>query len=260
MILVISPAKAQDFGPPAPAAGFTQPGFLKEAAQLMKRLRALGPDELASLMGISADLAALNAGRFAQWRPPFTPENARQAAFAFDGDAYGGLDAASLGAAELAFAQDHLRILSGLYGLLRPLDLIQAYRLEMGARLGNPEGADLYAVWGAALTRGLAKEPGPIVNLASGEFFRVLDPAGLRARIITPVFEERAQGGWKVVSFHAKRARGRMARFALRGRILDPERLKGFDEDGYRFDPGAGGPDRWVFRRPAGSFQPLNNE
>ena len=259
MILLLASAKKMDFDR-APAATATQPAHLAKANILVQLLRALDLPELGRLMAMSADLAALTAGRYQAWRPPFTPANALQAVLAYNGDAYAGLEAWTLTEADLAFAQEHLRILSGLYGLLRPLDLIQAYRLEMGARLGNPEGADLYAFWGAALTRGLAKEPGPIVNLASGEFFRVLDPAGLRARIITPVFEERAQGGWKVVSFHAKRARGRMARFALRGRILDPERLKGFDEDGYRFDPGAGGPDRWVFRRPAGSFQPLNNE
>ena len=249
MILVISPAKTLDFTTPPHTGVFTQPDFLPESAKLVKLLRELGIDELAGLMGISDALAALNAGRFSQWRRPFTPENAKQAVLAFNGDAYGGLDAASLGQADLDFAQDHLRILSGLYGLLRPLDLIQAYRLEMGARLGNPEGADLYAFWGATLTRALAREPGPIVNLASGEFFRVLDPARLKARIITPVFEERAQGGWKVVSFHAKRARGRMCRFAVQERVTDPEGLKAFREDGYRFDPGCSGPDRWVFRR-----------
>ena len=255
MILVISPAKAQDFGPPAPAAGFTQPGFLKEAAQLMKRLRALGPDELASLMGISADLAALNAGRFAQWRPPFTPENARQAAFAFDGDAYGGLDAASLGAAELAFAQDHLRILSGLYGLLRPLDLIQAYRLEMRIPLANPRGRDLYAFWGDRLTRAVHRllRAGPgepvLVNLASEEYFKALDGEALAGRIVTPVFQDLKPGGYKVISFHAKRARGLMARYAIRKGAGDPEVLKRFREEGYAFDRKASEGDRWVFRR-----------
>ena len=249
MILLLASAKKMDFSRPPAAAGASQPVHLARARILVKRLRALDLPELGRLMAMSADLAALTAGRYQAWHPPFTPDNALQAVLAYNGDAYAGLEAWTLTDAELGFAQDHLRILSGLYGLLRPLDLIQAYRLEMGARLGNPEGDDLYAFWGATLTRALAKEPGPLVNLASGEFFRVLDQDRLKARIITPVFEEQAPGGWKVVSFHAKRARGRMARFALRGRILHPEGLKAFAEDGYRYDPRAGGPDRWVFRR-----------
>ena len=257
MILVISPAKAQDFSTPAPApaAGCSQPAFMKEAARLMKRLRALDLDELTSLMGISGDLAALNAGRFAQWQPPFTPGNARQAAFAFAGDAYGGLDAASLGAADLAFAQDHLRILSGLYGLLRPLDLIQAYRLEMRIPLDNPRGRDLSAFWGDRLTRAVTQllRAGPgapvLVNLASGEYFKALDAGALAGRIVTPVFQDLKPGGYKVVSFHAKRARGLMARYAIRKRAEDPEVLKRFREEGYAFDRQASEADRWVFRR-----------
>ena len=255
MILVISPAKAQDFSTPAPAADCSQPGFLKEAAQLMKRLRALGLDELTCLMGISPDLAALNAGRFAQWKPPFTPGNAKQAAFAFDGDAYGGLDAASLGPAGLAFAQDHLRILSGLYGLLRPLDLIQPYRLEMRIPLANARGRDLYAFWGDRLTRAvnLLLRAGPgepvLVNLASGEYFKALDGRALAGRIVTPVFQDLKPGGYKVISFHAKRARGLMARYAIRKRAEDPEVLKRFREEGYAFDRKASEADRWVFRR-----------
>jgi len=253
MILVISPAKAQDFRTPAPFPGFTRPDHLKEAAQLMKLLRPLDLDQLSSLMGISGELAALNAGRFAQWRPPFTPGNAKQAAFAFNGDAYGGLDAASLDPDQLAFAQDHLRILSALYGLLRPLDLIQAYRLDMGTRLDTARGADLCAFWKAALTRALAadlaRDGGPLVNAASGEFFRALDPAGLPGRIITPVFEDLQKGAYRVVSFHAKRARGLFCRFAVQARIQAPEDLKGFDAEGYAFHPRESGPDRWVFRR-----------
>ncbi len=206
-------------------------------------------------MGSSGDLAALNAGRFAQWQPPCTPGNARQAAFAFAGDAYGGLDAASLGAADLAFAQDHLRILSGLYGLLRPLDLIQAYRLEMRIPLDNPRGRDLYAFWGDRLTRAvnqlLRAGPGApvLVNLASGEYFKALDAGALAGRIVTPVFQDLKPGGYKVVSFHAKRARGLMARYAIRKRAEDPEVLKRFREEGYAFDRKASEADRWVFRR-----------
>jgi len=257
MILVISPAKAQDFRTPAPFPGFTRPDHLKEAAQLMKQLRPLDLDQLSSLMGISGELAALNAGRFAQWRPPFTPGNAKQAAFAFNGDAYGGLDAASLDPDQLAFAQDHLRILSGLYGLLRPLDLIQPYRLEMRIPLANPRGKDLYAFWGDRLTtavnRLLRAEPGEpvLVNLASGEYFKALDPEALAGRIITPVFQDWKNGEFKVISFHAKRARGLMCRYAIRNRAGDPEVLKQFKEEGYRFDRKASADDRWVFRRSA---------
>ena len=255
MILVLSPAKTQDFSTPPGTATATQPGFLKESARLVKRLRALGIDDLAGLMGISGELAALNAGRFAQWRTPFDPANARQAVLAFRGDAYLGLDAASLDSADLAFAQDHLRILSGLYGCLRPLDLIQPYRLEMKTRLANDRGKDLYAFWGdrltAALNQALAAGQGApvLVNLASAEYFRAVDPQGLKGRVVTPVFEDCQGGTFKVVGFYAKKARGLMARFAIRRRLADPEELKAFQDAGYAFAAEASGEDRWVFRR-----------
>ena len=251
MILVISPAKTQDFASPAPTGGFTQPEFLAESARLVKLLRGLGLEELAALMGISGELAALNVGRYAAWHRPFTPANAKQALFAFNGDAYGGLDAAALEPGDLDFAQDHLRILSGLYGCLRPLDLIQPYRLEMKIRLGNPRGKDLYAFWGDRLTGALGRALGPagvLVNLASGEYFKAVDP-GVAARVITPVFEDQGRDGFKVVSFYAKRARGLMCRYAIRGRLEDPEQLLDFREEGYRHDAGASSGQRWVFRR-----------
>lgn len=253
MILLLASAKKLDFAKPGPDPAFTQPSHLKEAKALVARLRRLGVAELATLMAMSEDLAALTAGRYKAWKPPFTPADARQAVLAYNGDAYGGLDAWSMTAADLAFAQDHLRILSALYGLLRPLDLIQPYRLEMATRLANPKGDDLYAYWSrlltAALGEALARDGGPLVNLASGEFFRVLDAERLPSRIITPVFEDLQRGAYRVVSFHAKRARGLMARFALLGRLSAPEALKDFKEDGYAFAPKASGPDRWVFRR-----------
>jgi hypothetical protein len=255
MILVLSPAKTQDFTPPPRATAATQPEFLKESARLVKLLRALSIDDLAALMGISGELAALNAGRFAQWRTPFVPGNAKQAVLAFNGDVYAGLEASTMDPDALGFAQDHLRILSGLYGCLRPLDLIQAYRLEMKIRLANPRGKDLYAFWGdrltMALNRALGAGPGApaLVNLASAEYFKAVDPKALQGRIITPVFEDLQGGSFKVVGFHAKKARGRMARFAIAQRLLEPERLKGFREGGYAFAPKASTGDRWVFRR-----------
>jgi uncharacterized protein len=253
VLLLISSSKKLEFEKAAEVPVFSQPAQLREAKELVGLLKKMGLAELASLMAMSEDLAALTAGRYRAWKPPFTPGNARPALLAYSGDAYAGLDAWTMDAEDLAFAQEHLRILSALYGLLRPLDLIQAYRLAMGTRLANAKGADLYAFWRKALTRALgealAQEGGPLVNLASGEFARALDLGALPGRIITPVFEDLQGGTYKVVSFHAKRARGRMARFAILGRVRAPEALKAFELDGYSFDPMVSGPDRWVFRR-----------
>jgi len=253
MILVISPAKTLDFATPAHTGVHTQPDFLAESARLVKLLRDLSIDQLAGLMGISDPLAALNAGRFKQWKRPFTPSTAKQAVLAFDGDVYGGLDAAGLGQDDLDFAQDHLRILSGLYGCLRPLDLILPYRLEMKTRLANGRGKDLYAFWGDRLTRSLnqvlAKGSGSVVNLASAEYFKVVDPKALAGRVITPVFEDWSRGEYRVVGLFAKRARGLMCRYAIRKRLVEPEALQGFKAEGYRFDRKASSESRWVFRR-----------
>jgi hypothetical protein len=255
MILVISPAKTLDFTTPPHTGVFTQPDFLTESASLVKLLRGLDIDELAGLMAISGDLAALNAGRFRQWKRPFTPDNAKQAVLAFNGDVYGGLDAAGLGQGDLDFAQDHLRILSGLYGCLRPLDLIRPYRLEMKTRLANARGGDLYAFWGDRLTRavnrllGQGPEAPVLVNLASAEYFKALDAKAVAGRIITPVFEDWSGGAYKVVGFFAKRARGLMCRHMIRKRLEEPERLQAFKDEGYRFDRQASEGDRWVFRR-----------
>jgi len=234
-------------------ASFSQPDLLKEAKVLAGLLKGLDLRELGALMSLSDDLAALTAGRYRSWKPPFTPANARPAVMAYSGDAFAALDAGSLGEEELGYAQTHLRIMSGLYGLLRPLDLIQPYRLEMGARLANPKGNDLYAFWRKTLTAAVAgalkADGGPLVNLASGEFFSALDVDALPGRIVTPVFEELQKGVYKVVSFHAKRARGLMCRFAIQNRVRKVEDLKGFDTDGYELDRAVSGPDRWVFRR-----------
>lgn len=252
MLIVLSPAKRLDFESPPHVTRHTQPRFLAQARPLVGLLKKLDTRELASLMSISDPLAALNAARFGQWRPPFTPRNARQAVLAFAGDVYEGLDAPSLDASDLDWAQDRLRILSGLYGVLRPLDLIQPYRLEMGTKLRNPKGADLYAYWGGRLAKAIDEELSAhdtpvLVNLASAEYFKAL--GGLRSRAVQPVFQQRRGDGWKVLAFAAKRARGMMTRYAIERRIDDPLRLQGFDVDGYRFEPNASSESTWVFRR-----------
>lgn len=244
MILLISSAKKLDFDRPVPEVPVSLPVHLPQARTLAGLLKKLDLGALGKLMAMSEDLAALTAGRYRVWKPPFHPANARPAALAYSGEAYNGLGATTMDAADLAFAQDRLRILSGLYGLLRPLDLIQPYRLEMGARLANPKGPDLYAFWEGTLTRALKAALGgaPLVNLASGEFSRAV---ALPPGTLTPVFLD----GGKVVSFHAKRARGLMCRFAVLNRIGEPEGLKAFDSEGYAFDPKDSTGDRWVFRR-----------
>ena len=256
MLIVISPAKTLDFDTPPTVPRHTEPSFLDDSQRLVDRLAGLDRVALSELMKISDALAALNVARFASWRPPFTPRNAKQAVLAFDGDVYEGLDAASLDPAQLDWAQDHLRILSGLYGLLRPLDLMQPYRLEMGTRLENERGRDLYAFWGDRLARALAQELSAsacpvLVNLASEEYFKAVPTKALGHRVVQPVFQERKGSAWKVVSFSAKRARGAMTRFAIEHRIEDPEGLKTFDVDGYAFEPKASDDDTWVFRRAA---------
>ena len=254
MIIVLSPAKSLDFETPATTAEATQPDFLDHSQQLAEQLRAFSPLELSRLMGISDPLAALNVERFAQWKRPFTAANAKQAVLAFNGDVYEGLDATSLSKADLKFAQQHLRILSGLYGLLRPLDLIQAYRLEMGIKLSNTRGKDLYAFWGERLSEALntallATKAPALVNLASDEYFKAVKAKQLSVPVIQPVFEDWSNGKFKVVSFYAKRARGLMARYAVLERIKQPEGLKAFSAEDYRIDEKASEALRWVFRR-----------
>jgi cytoplasmic iron level regulating protein YaaA (DUF328/UPF0246 family) len=207
-------------------------------------------------MSISDQLAVLNVTRYAEWSVPFNEGNARQAMLAFNGDVYGGLDAYSLSPDDITWGQAHLRILSGLYGLLRPLDLMQAYRLEMGTRLVNPAGKDLYSFWGETITQALnanfeQSSDNVLVNLASDEYFRSVRPRKLKARVVTPVFHEWKSDGYKVVSFYAKRARGLMSRYAIVNRVTDVEALKDFDVEGYEFSPGASSEDSWVFRRKA---------
>jgi hypothetical protein len=254
MLIVISPAKNMDMQAGAARLGTAQPELLGEAAMLAGVMRDKDSFQLAELMGISMKLADLNAGRWRAFSTPFTPANARTALFAFRGDVYKGLDADAMDADALSFAQDHLRILSGLYGVLRPLDLIQAYRLEMGTKLATTRGDNLYAFWGDTITetlnRALAAQGDAIlVNLASKEYFSAVRPEGLRGRIITPVFKERKGETYKIVGLFAKRARGLMSRYIIDGRLDDIEALKGFDAEGYAFSPSLSDGDTWVFAR-----------
>ncbi|MAL94947.1 MAG: peroxide stress protein YaaA [Haliea sp.] len=242
MLTVLSPAKTLDFDHPAPTRRSTQPRFLEQSAALVEDARELRPEDIRELMGVSEKIAELNFRRFHNWATPFDRDNAKQALFAFRGDVYTGLDADSLEAEEIAFAQQHLRILSGLYGLLRPLDLMQPYRLEMGLKFANRGGRNLYAFWGDSLTRSLNSELGRsgsrvLVNLASNEYFRALQPGDLDAELVTPVFKDLKNGKYKVISFYAKKARGQMARYILRERLNEPAGLREFAVDGYRYNP-----------------------
>jgi hypothetical protein len=254
MLTVISPAKTLDYETPPVTEAFTQPTQLSQSRKLIRRLRELGSDDISRLMSVSDNLAELNRQRFKQWKTPFKPENARQALFAFKGDVYLGLDAYSLDEAALDFAQQHLRILSGLYGILRPLDLMQPYRLEMGTRLDTDMGSNLYQFWNERLTKALNQELKQsqtrcLVNLASNEYFKAIKPKLLKADIVTPAFREYRDGEYRFIQFFAKKARGLMARYLIDQRIDDVEGLKGFNYEGYRFAPEMSDEKDWVFTR-----------
>jgi cytoplasmic iron level regulating protein YaaA (DUF328/UPF0246 family) len=254
MIIVLSPAKTLDYLTPPILREHSQPVFLDQSQLLIKGLRKLSPAEVASLMKISDQLAVLNVTRYAEWEKPFTPLNAKQAGLAFNGDVYDALDAPSLSPSELEFAQVHLRILSGLYGLLRPLDLMQPYRLEMGTRLITTRGKDLYAFWGQRITAALdtslrAARAQVLINLASEEYFKAVKPKMLSVPVIQPVFEDWNNGRFRVISFYAKRARGLMARFAIVNRLTEAAALKDFCADGYAYAAEPSTESVWVFRR-----------
>lgn len=254
MLLILSPAKKQNFEQSALIHFFTQPDFLDQSTALIELLKQKFPAELSALMGISEKLAVLNAGRYEAWHLPFTPENAKQALFAFDGDVYRSLDAKTLGEEAIAFLQSHLRILSGLYGILRPLDLIQPYRLEMAVPLANPLGDTLYDYWQNtvthALNRMLDKMPEPVlVNLASNEYFKSVNQNSVNGAIITPIFQENQRGQYKTIGIYAKRARGMMARWIARQKILHVEEIKLFTVDGYCFNHEHSDLSNWIFRR-----------
>ena len=254
MLTVISPAKTLDFDTPTVTDAFTQPSHLTQSRKLVKRLRQLTASDLSNLMNVSDNIAELNQQRFKKWKTPFKPENARQAVFAFKGDVYIGLDAYSMTGVNVDYAQDHLRILSGLYGLLRPLDLMQPYRLEMGTRLDTDLGRNLYQFWDERITRALNKElkqadTSTLINLASNEYFKSIKPALLKADVITPVFKDYNKGEYQMISFFAKKARGMMARYLIDQQIDRPEALKEFDRDGYTYNPAMSKSREWVFTR-----------
>lgn len=254
MLSILSPAKTLDFETPSTTRQVTEPDYLQQSRELIDILRGYSPQQLSDLMGISDKLAGLNAARYAEWQPPFSLDNAKPAAQAFQGDVYIGLEADTFSEADNAFAQDHLRILSGLYGLLRPLDLIQPYRLEMGIRLENPAGKDLYAYWQDRLTRDLDKaitaSGSPVlVNLASNEYSKAIALKRLQADVVSPVFKDEKNGQFKVISFYAKKARGLMAAWLIRERIDRREALTDFDVAGYRYAAEESAPNKPVFRR-----------
>lgn len=254
MLIVLSPAKTLDYDTPATTEVSTKPDFIKRSAELIDILKQMSPDRIASLMHISDPLAALNAGRFAAWSTRFTAGNAKQAMLAFNGDVYEGLNAITFNDKQLDYAQAHIRILSGLYGLLRPLDLMQPYRLEMGTKLANPVGKDLYAFWGDAITEALNRQIAEqkataLINLASEEYFKSVRPKSLAVPVITPVFLDWKGGAYKVISFHAKRARGLIARYAAMKGLVRPQALKTFDAEGYAFDETSSDARSWVFKR-----------
>ena len=256
MLFLLSPAKSLDFDTPTGDVPHTQPQFVPQAAELIDILKQKSPQDIAQLMHLSDTLSGLNVARYQAWTPKFTAKNAKQAVLAFNGDVYEGLDAKSLDPQALAWLQDHVGILSGLYGVLRPLDYMQPYRLEMGTQLATTRGKNLYEFWGSQIAEHLntclKKDVAPvIVNLASVEYFKAVDLSALKARVVSCVFEEFKGGKYKIVSFHAKRARGLMARFAAQHALKKPEQLIRFDAEGYAYDAGASTPDRLVFRRRA---------
>ena len=257
MLYLLSPAKSLDYDTPTPRAVAelaTEPLFVERSVELIGLMRQRSVADVAELMALSKTLATLNVERYRAWSPQFTPANSKPAALAFDGDVYGGLRAGELSLADLRWAQKHVLILSGLHGVLRPLDRLQPYRLEMGTRLPNPNGKDLYAYWGDTIARHLneraAADASPvIVNLASTEYFHAADRKALAPRVIECVFEDWKNGQYKIISFFAKRARGLMARHAITRRIATPAGLKKFDAEGYRFEAAVSDRDRLVFRR-----------
>ena len=254
MLILLSPAKSLDYETPVEGISHTQPQFVSQSAQLIEVLKTQSPAQIASLMDLSDNLAALNVARYEAWRPKFTAKNSKQAILAFNGDVYDGLDVKTLKGKDLDWAQEHVCILSGLYGVLRPLDWMQAYRLEMGTALVNPRGKNLYQFWGSSIAAyvndRLSKDKAPVViNLASQEYFKAVDTKVLKARIVECVFEDYKGGKYKVISFFAKRARGLLARYAIQKQIKNPEKLKDFNSDGYGFVADSSSENRWVFRR-----------
>ncbi len=254
MLMVISPAKTLDYETTPATSRHTLPRHLEHSQELINILQDKSPQDIAQLMSISDKLAALNVARFGSWSETFTTDNSKQAVLAFKGDVYTGMQATDFSEEDLDFAQQHLRMLSGLYGLLRPLDLMQPYRLEMGTKLQNPRGKDLYAFWGEDISHWLNQDLADqgddiLLNLASQEYFGAVKPKLLKGQIIEPVFKDQKNGQYKIISFHAKKARGLMARYVIKERLQDPNGLKDFNLNGYRYDAASSGPDKPVFLR-----------
>jgi uncharacterized protein len=254
MLFLLSPAKSLDYESPLATSTHTKPLFTPQSAALIEVLKTKTPQQISTLMKLSDALSGLNVARYQAWSPKFTSKNSRQAALAFNGDVYGGLDARSLSETQLGWAQDHVCILSGLYGVLRPLDWMQPYRLEMGTALATAQGNNLYQFWGSQIAsylneRAAADTSPVVVNLASEEYFKAVDRKALKPRVVNCVFEEYKAGKYKIISFHAKRARGLMVRYAIEKKAGSVKKLEGFDAEGYAFDAAVSQPDRLVFRR-----------
>jgi cytoplasmic iron level regulating protein YaaA (DUF328/UPF0246 family) len=254
MLFLLSPAKSLDYETPAVGLPHTLPAFLPQSAELIEVLREKSPQQIAELMSLSDKLSGLNVARYEAWSPRFTADNAKQAVLAFNGDVYEGLDARTLTPAQLDWAQQHVCILSGLYGVLRPLDWMQPYRLEMGTALATSRGKNLYQFWGSAIAQYLneraAGDASPVVvNLASEEYFKAVDKKALKPRVVSCVFEELKDGKYKIISFMAKRARGLMVRYAIGNKLVSVKKLESFNLEGYQFAPDVSEPERLVFRR-----------
>lgn len=254
MLIVISPAKTLDFETDSIARKHSQPALLDDSALLIKQLKQYSPSDISSLMKISDKLGSLNFTRFNDWKRPFTKKNSKQALLAFKGDVYTGLEAETFSEDEFEFAQNHLRILSGLYGILRPLDLIQAYRLEMGTQLENKRGNDLYEFWGDKITKSInsdlkKQKSDYLINLASNEYFKSIQTEKLSADVITPIFKDYKNGQYKIISFFAKKARGMMSSYIIKNKITDIEQIKLFKQTGYKFSKSESDNTNFVFKR-----------
>ena len=254
MKFVLSPAKSLDYETAALTDRHSEPAFMSEAAQLIGKLKEFDANDIKGLMGVSEKIAELNVGRYHDWSHKATPRNAKQAVYAFTGDVYTGISITSAEQAQVDYIDKNVIILSGLYGALKPLDLMQPYRLEMGTKLETSMGANLYQFWGDTVTNYVnsalsADQDDALVNLASNEYYKVLQPKSIRARIITPIFKDQKNGSYKIVSFYAKKARGLMVRYAADNQVTDVEQLKSFDYAGYAFNPELSDGDNWVFTR-----------
>ncbi len=254
MLIIISPAKTLDYETPAKTKMSTQPDYLDDSGELISRLRQLSSLDISELMKVSIKIADLNFDRYETWNKEFNEDNAKQAVLAFKGNVYTGLDTESFNGKNFNFAQKHLRILSGLYGLLRPLDLMQPYRLEMSTKLSTDRGKNLYEFWGSTITNGLNAQLKKIqsdylINLASNEYFKVVKPKALNAQIITPAFKDYKNGKYKTIGIYAKKARGMLSRYIIKHQLTDPEDIKTFNEEGYAFDKSLSQGNLWAFSR-----------